>query len=283
MHDGSPGGWGIARGRGPGDCTVVGVDVLRAEIDGHAASAGELQFPALVNYGHFTAMQVREQAVRGLDRHVRRLDAATRELYGTGLDEDRVRAYIRHALGEEIGDATVRVTVFRPDPDDRPSVLVTVRAPAEAPVLPQRLQSVVYQRPMAHLKHTGTFGQIHYGLLAERSGFDDALFTSDNGIVSETAIANIGCCKDQMITWPDVPVLHGITQQLLEQALPEAGLQSRRGTVRLSALGSFDAVFLTNSLGISPVGLVDNQALPADAGVMNPLADIYQRIPWDPI
>lgn len=259
------------------------MDVLRAEIDGHPAPDSDLQFLALVNYGHFTAMQVREQAVRGLDRHLQRLDAATRELYGTGLDEDRVRAHIRHALGAQISDATVRVTVFRNDPDGRPSVLVTVTAPAKAPALPQRLQSVVYQRPLAHIKHTGMFGQIHYGLLAERSGFDDAVFTSDTGTVSEAAIANIGCYKDQVITWPDAPALHGITMQLLEQALPEAGLQSRRGSVRLSSLGSFDTVFLVNSLGISPVGLIDDQILPTDAGIMKTLADTYQRIPWDPI
>jgi branched-subunit amino acid aminotransferase/4-amino-4-deoxychorismate lyase len=260
----------------------VAVDVLRAEIDGHAASAGELRFPALINYGHFTAMQVRDRAVRGLDRHLRRLDEASLELYGTGLDGDRVRALIRHALGAGISDATVRVTVFRPDPSGGLSVLVTVSAPAEAPALPQRLQSVVYQRPLAHIKHTGTFGQIHYGLLAERSGFDDALFTSD-GIVSEAAIANIGCYDNQVITWPDAPSLHGITMQLLEQALREGGLRSQRDTVRLPDLGSFGAVFLTNSLGISPVGLVDDQALPTDAGIMKALAGIYQRIPWDPL
>jgi branched-subunit amino acid aminotransferase/4-amino-4-deoxychorismate lyase len=261
----------------------VAVDVLRAEIDGRAASAAELRFLALVNYGHFTGMQVRKQAVRGLDRHLGRLDAATVELYGTGLDEDRVRACIRHALGDEISDATVRVTVFRPDPDGRPVVLVTVRAPAEGPALPQRLRSVAYQRPLAHIKHIGTFAQIHYGLLAEASGFDDALFTSDDGTVSEAAVTNVGCVKDQTITWPDAPALHGITMQLLEQALPDAGLQSRRGTVRLSSLGSFDGVFLANALGISPVGLVDDQVLPADAEIMKTIADIYQRVPWDPI
>ena len=81
-----------------------------------------------------------------------------------------------------------------------------------------------------------------------------------------------------MVIWPDAPALHGITMQLLE-----AGLQSRRGTVRLCDLGSFDAVFLTNSLGISPVGLVDDRALSESAGIMETLAGIYQRIPWDPI
>jgi branched-subunit amino acid aminotransferase/4-amino-4-deoxychorismate lyase len=262
---------------------VAAVDVLRTELDGHPAQADELRYPALVNYGHFTAMQVRGSAVRGLELHLRRLDAATRELFGTGLDGELVRDRIRHALGEDIADATVRVIIFQPDPGGRPSVLVVVRPPAEAPGRPQRLQSVVYQRPVPHIKHTGTFGQIHYGLLAERDGFDDALFTGADGTVSEAAISNIGGYRDQMITWPDAPMLRGITMQLLERNLPGAGLRSRHGAVRLSDLGSFEAVFLTNSLGVAPVALVDDHVLPADAGTIATLAGLYQRSPWHPI
>jgi hypothetical protein len=48
--------------------------------------------------GHFTAIQVRGDAVRGLGLHLSRLDLATRELFGTGLDGELVRGYIRHAL-----------------------------------------------------------------------------------------------------------------------------------------------------------------------------------------
>jgi len=259
------------------------VDILRTEIDGHAARADELRFPALVNYGHFTAMQVRGQAVRGLALHLERLDMATRELYDTGLDGDLVRARIRHALGDEIADATVRVIVFQADPGDAPSVLVTVRPPAEAPARPQRLRSVPYQRSVAHIKHTGTFGQIHYGLEAERDGFDDALFTSDDGIVSEAGISNIGGVRNRVIIWPDAPMLHGITMQLLERSLPGAGLRARHEVIRLSGLGSFDAVFLTSSLGVSPVGLVDDRKLRAGPEVITALADLYRSVPWDSI
>ncbi|MDR0345464.1 MAG: aminotransferase class IV [Nocardiopsaceae bacterium] len=256
---------------------------MRVEIDGRAAAADELRFPALVNYGHFTSMQVRQRAVRGLGLHLRRLEAATRELFGTGLDEDRVRHCIRHALTEGVSDATVRVTVFRADPGRGPSVLVSVRAPVTAADLPQRLEPVVYQRPLAHLKHTGTFAQIHYGVLAERNGFDDALLTSDDGTVLETTTANIGCCQEQAIIWPDAPALHGITRQLLERSLPGAGLATRRGAVRLGDLTSFRAVFLANSLGIVPVGQVGEHILPADPQLMRTLADSYQSIPWDPV
>ena len=60
--------------------------VPRIEINGHGATADQLGFPALVNYGHFTAMQVRNRRVRGLDLHLARLDSATRELFGASLD-----------------------------------------------------------------------------------------------------------------------------------------------------------------------------------------------------
>jgi branched-subunit amino acid aminotransferase/4-amino-4-deoxychorismate lyase len=228
-------------------------------------------------------MQVRGQAVRGLALHLERLDTATRELYDTGLDGDLVRDRIRHALGDEIADATVRVIVFQPDPGDPPSVLVTVRPPAEAPARPQRLRSVAYQRPLAHIKHTGTFGQIHFGLRAERDGFDDALFTSDDGLVSEAGISNVGGIRSRMIIWPDAPMLRGITMQLLERRLPAVGLEARHEVIPLSGLGSFDAVFLTNSLGVSPAGLVDDRELPAGPEVMAALTELYQSVPWDPI
>lgn len=259
------------------------MDLLTLEIDGRAATEGELRYLALTNYAHFTAMQVRGQAVRGLALHLERLDAATRELYGTGLDGERVRGCIRRALGERVSDATVRVTVFQPDAARPPSVLVAVRPPAEVPAAPQRLRSVEYQRPVAHIKHTGMFAQIHYGLRAEHDGFDDAVFTSGDGVLSEAAIANLGGCRDDTVTWPDAPVLPGITMLLLDRYLPAAGLTSRRGTVRLDGLSGFGAVFVTNSLGVSPVGRVDGQSLDPDPRIMKTIIGVYEGIPWDPI
>jgi len=209
------------------------------EINGRPAAAGELGYRALVNYGHFTMMQVRNASVRGLDRHLGRLDAATRELFGTGLSGEVVRDRLRHALAGHADDASVRVDVFRPEGDEDASVMVTVRPPAAPPGRPQALRTVSYERPAAHLKHAGTFGQIYFGLRAERDGFDDALLTGPGGIISEAAISNIGFFDGDAVIWPDAPALHGITMQLLEQRLPAAGLRSRRAHVRLGDLPSF--------------------------------------------
>ncbi len=103
--------------------------------------------------------------------------------------------------------------------------MVTVKPPGEVST-PQRLQSVRYQRPDAHLKHLAT-GQSYYSRLARRNGFDDALLTGDEGVVSESAIANIGFFDDFGVVWPDAPNLHGITMRLLEGELPKQGVQSR--------------------------------------------------------
>src|SRR6266704_6014838 len=99
----------------------------RIEIDGASASAEQLRAAALGGYGHFTAMQVRGGRVRGLDRHLARLDAANREVFGAGIDAAAVTEHIRHALGDDISDASVRVYVQ--EADGSPAIMVTVRPP----------------------------------------------------------------------------------------------------------------------------------------------------------
>ncbi len=89
---------------------------IRVEVNGSAATADRPQQLALFNYGHFTAMQLRNGRVRGLDLHLNRLDAATRELFGTSLDAGRIRSLISHALAGD-RDASVRVIVFWPAKD----------------------------------------------------------------------------------------------------------------------------------------------------------------------
>ena len=152
-------------------------------------------------------MQVRGRAVRGLGLHLARLDAANQELYNVGIDGERVRNHIRDALDDAV-DATVRVTVFQRD-TGYVSVMITVRPPVEAPSVPQALKSVVYQRPVPHIKHTGSFGQIHYGLRAEPEGYDDVLLIDRDEVVSETGIANVLCQLGGTFAWPDARLSPG--------------------------------------------------------------------------
>ncbi len=263
-----------------GHASRVGIDVPdRIEIDGRTATVADL-WRAAFAYGHFTAMQVRDFRTRGLELHLRRLDAATKELFGFGLDGERVRELIRHALAER-RDGSVRVYVFRPD--EEPSVIITVRAPGGAPTVPQRLDAIAYQRPLPHIKRVGGFGEIDHASLALRHGFDGSLLTAPDGEISEGGIANIGFFDGPTVTWPSAPHLHGITMQLLELALAERNTPSRRASVCLDDVPSFKGAFLSNARGLVAVGAIGDRALRLDTERMRTLQETYGSVPWDEI
>jgi branched-subunit amino acid aminotransferase/4-amino-4-deoxychorismate lyase len=247
------------------------------EIDGKPPAPEQL-FATVSGYGHFTAMQVRDGKARGLALHLLRLEAANREAFGAGLDGERVRALVRHALGGT-RDASVRVYAF--EAPGEPATMVTVKAPAEM-ATPQRLQSARYQRPDAHIKHVTT-DQGHYRRLARRDGFDDAVLVTPDGVVSETTLANVGFFDGAAVVWPDAPMLHGITMQLLERELAGRGVPSRRSTVRLRDVASLDGAFVCNARGIAAVTAVDHGSLPAEPKGLSVLAEAYASVTWDSI
>ncbi|MEU0936954.1 aminotransferase class IV family protein [Embleya sp. NPDC005971] len=257
--------------------------VSRVEIDGRPTTVERLHAVAVGGYGHFTAMQVRGGRVRGLADHLRRLDAANRELFGSALDGDLIRRHIRHALADDVSDASVRVHVLAADEAGATAVLVTVRPPGDMPPTPQALRSVPYLRAVPHIKRVGDFGQAHFRRQATREGFDEALLTGPDRVVAEGAITNIVFHDGTSLLWPDAPVLEGITMQLLERALATGPSPSRRGPVHLSDVGSFRAAFVTNSRGIAPVRLIDDVPIPVDTALTATLGQLYASIVWDRI
>lgn len=256
----------------------------RVEIDGRTPDSDRLGAALLNQYGHFTAMQVRGRRVRGLDLHLARLRSASAELFGAGLDTDLVRRHLRHALTEEYADSAARVQVLGLDPADDPMIVVLLRPAVDMPRAPQRLRSVRYQRPLAHIKQVGgSFGQIYHGRAASADGYDDALLTAGDGGISETTVANIGFFDGSAITWPAAPALAGITKQLLQRHGPDAGLASQTRPVTLGDVAGYRAAFVANSQGIAPVAEIDGLALPVDDDFMAGLYAAYESAPWDAI
>jgi branched-subunit amino acid aminotransferase/4-amino-4-deoxychorismate lyase len=242
---------------------------VRIETNGRPAAAADL----FSTYGHFTAMQVRDGGVQGLENHLARLDAAHRELFGRPLPGDRVRDLIRHALAGT-ADASVRVMLR-----DAEQVLVSVAEPGLPPTTPQRLRSVPYLRPFAHLKHLGGFAQLEWARRVRRDGYDDALLTAPDGAIAESSIANIGfLAPDGDVVWPDAPHLHGTAMRLVEATTP-----SVRRPVRPTDVAAFAGAFLVNSIGVVAVASIDDVPLP-DAGPL--LAGVVERlsaVPWDQV
>jgi branched-subunit amino acid aminotransferase/4-amino-4-deoxychorismate lyase len=262
---------------------VDGSPLSRIEIEGRPATVDLLGSTVGASYGHFTAMQVRDRKARVVDRHLARLEEGSRALFGRGLDGDRVRGLIRHALGDDIRDASVRVYVYGLVAEADPSVMVTVREPGSMPRTPRSLQGVSYQRPLAHIKHIGGFAQAYYGRLAAEAGFDEALFVGPEGEVAEGSITNIGFIEGDAVVWPDAPALHGVSMQVLERELPKACIAWSRRTVPVDDVGSFDGAFLTNARGIAPVGRIDDTAIPLGSELSATVIETFDAAPWDPI
>ncbi|MCX4509196.1 aminotransferase class IV [Streptomyces sp. NBC_01619] len=251
------------------------------EIDGRPATELDPELiPVLQSgYGHFTAMQVRDGRARGLALHLERLDASTREMFDAPLDGDHVRALVRRALGMAgRRDASVRIAVYWVPEAAEPTQVVTVREPQTMPEQPRSLMSVPFQRPLAHLKHAGGIGQPYYGRAAVRAGFDDALLTGPNGVISEGSITNVAFWDGTSVVWPDAPALCGITMALLEPLL-----SSVRREVTLADLGSYAAAFLTNSQGFAPVHRIDSTVFAVDEKLMRRVREAYATVPWDAI
>ena len=254
-------------------------------LNGVTAAADDLRLLVANNYGHFTALRVVDGAVRGLDLHLQRLAAATRELFASELDVGLVRRWLRDAVTGRDGELSVRINVFsrrfdraHPAAPAAPDVLIAVvDAPPPQTVAPLRLKSFRYGRELPHVKHVGTFPLFHFRALAQRAGFDDALFVAGDGTVAEASIWNIGFHDGERIVWPQAPQLEGISMQLLRAGCARLGIPQVTRRVRLDDLPTFRAAFLTNAAAtVQPVCRIDALELARDAAMEQQLRRAFE-------
>jgi hypothetical protein len=60
-------------------------------------------------------------------------------------------------------------------------------------------------------------------------------------------------------------------------------VQSRRATVRLRDLASFEGAFLSNARGVAIVSEVDELAVPLSEERFEAIAAAYAAVAWDPL
>ncbi len=251
-------------------------DYIAIEVNGHAADEASVSLLEHEGWGHFTAMQVRRGRTRGLDLHLSRLEAAHREVYGRALDGAEVRVGIRHALGGQL-DASVRVYGYWA------GQIVTVREPHDMPRRPQSMTALHFQRPLARLKHVGSWGQGRFREIALAAGFDEGLLVDEAGMISEGTITNVGFWRGGTVIWPDAPKLQGITMLLLRRQLAAAGVPQAERSVRVQDLASYDGMILCNARGWAPVSRVDNLMISPDQAFIGVIAAAIDGCPWDEI
>jgi branched-subunit amino acid aminotransferase/4-amino-4-deoxychorismate lyase len=246
------------------------------EVNGREADQAAVSLLDHEGWGHFTAMQVRSGRARGLDLHLARLEAAHHDVYGRALDGQEVRARIRHALGDRL-DASVRVYGYWA------GLIVTVRDPQDTPRRPHSMTALQFQRPLARLKHVGSWGQGRFSEMALAAGFDEGLLVDETGRISEGTITNVGFWRDGMVIWPDAPKLLGITMLILRRQLTAAGVGQAEEPVRVQDLAGYDGMILCNSRGWAPVGRVDDVTIAQDEAFTKVIDAAIDGCPWDEI
>ncbi|MBH1587505.1 aminotransferase class IV family protein [Stenotrophomonas maltophilia] len=257
---------------------------MMVSCNGRAAQVEDL-LPALVNYGHFTSLQVRGGAVQGLDLHLARLSQATRELFGSELDTVQVQAWMAQALQQSgQADASLRVTVYSRRFDFRNplaavpvDVLVAVSAPVTLTVA-KRVRSVAWQRELPQIKHVGTFGLFAERRAAMAEGFDDVLFVTADAGVSEGSTWNLAVHDGERLLWPQAPALRGTAEALLKQHWP--GPQASQ-PLRLADLAGLKAAFACNASGLWALEAIDGHVLAGSQALAEQGRAVLAAVAWD--
>jgi len=249
---------------------------VAVEVNGQQAGQAAMSLLEHEGWGHFTSMQVRGGRARGLDLHLSRLEAAHRDVYGRALGGRDVRARIRHALAGR-ADASVRVYGYWA------GLIVTVREPRDMPRRPHSMTALHFQRPLARLKHVGSWGQDRFRRAALAAGFDEGLLADEAGRISEGTVTNVGLWRDGTVTWPDAPKLAGITMLLLQRQLTAAGVRQAEEPVRVQDLTAYHGMILCNSRGWAPVSRVDDLTIAQDQAFAGIITAAMDSCPWDEI
>lgn len=208
-------------------------------LNGRTPTAEQLAPLAFAGYTHFTAMQVRDRAARGLDLHLERLRSASDEMFGHHLADAELRTLLADAVHRGPRDSSLTCFVTgRPGeftaPDVAPDldVLVRVTDPAQPPAGPLALDAVAHERHLPEIKHTGEVAKTRYLRRAVARGFDDAAFLDRDGRLSEATIWNLAFSDGSSVIWPDAAVLPGVTMQILRRRLAALGVPQETRDIR---------------------------------------------------
>ncbi|SCZ00745.1 aminotransferase class IV family protein [Microvirga guangxiensis] len=257
------------------------------QCNGQEATADDLAPLAFAGYAHFTAIQVREGRIRGLDLHLERLRVASVELFGRALPDDQIQFYLRAALEVGPPDLSLLATVYSPageftvaGSDVEPVLLVRTGPAASGPKGPLALALVNYERVLPAVKHVGEVAKTYFLRQAVDQGFDDAAFVDRQGRLSEGSIWNLAFWDGTAVVWPAAEMLLGTTMGIVRRQLDRIGVPQRIQEITLDDLPALAGAVVMNSWtpGV-PVHRIGTVPLPEAPSFLDALHRAYQAEP----
>lgn len=256
-------------------------------LDGHTATTEDLSPLAFSGFGHFTAMQVRGGAVRGLDLHLNRLRNASVEMFGISHEDRVIEDRIREACAMAPADLSLTATLFSRNGEftpagaaDDPAILVRTFPPFDGPKGPLSLDTVVHERLLANIKHVGESTKTLYLRQAVEKGYDDAAYFDRHGHVSEGTIWNLVFWDGESVIWPKADMLDGVTRQIVSRQLDRMGIRQSHQALDMKDIANISACAVMNSWtpGVS-VQAFGGIKVPLDAKFIDLLHQAYLAEP----
>lgn len=183
---------------------------------------------AFSGYAHFTAMQVRQRRIRGLDLHLERLRSASEEMFGHTIAEEKVRDLLRSALAASDPDCSLLATIYSSAGEFSAgggcessllNLLVRTTDPYDGPRGPINMATYKHDRFLPHIKHVGEVAKTWFLVKAVDGGYDDAVFLNKEGFLSEGTIWNLAFWDGDKVIWPKADVLLGTTMSIVSRQL----------------------------------------------------------------
>lgn len=241
--------------------------------NGTPASVADLAPLAFSGYAHFTAMQVRNRRIRGLDLHLARLRNASAEMFDRALPDESVLDHLRAAVAGSPPDVSLTATVYSDE-----DLLIRTGPPATPPTGPLALTTFEYERILPEFKHVGEVAKQWLPRRAAALGFDDAAFVDRHGVITEALIWNLAFWDGTAVVWPDAPVLLGVTMEVLRRQLERLGVPQRTEKLTVADLSSLSGAVVMNSWSPGvPVTRIDDAELPAAPSFVETLHRAYEQ------
>ena len=258
-----------------------------AQCNGQSADRDTLVPLAFSGYAHFTAMQVRNGGVRGLDLHLQRLRQASITLFGQAIPGQQVLAHLRSAMASSPADVSLTATVYSPagefvvaDSDVLPNILVRTGAASAGPKGPLALATFEYERVLPAVKHVGEVAKTYFLRRAAAQGFDDAAFLDRYSRVSEGTIWNLAFWDGDAVVWPEANMLQGITMSILRRQLSQLGIAQRDQAITVADISGFSGAVVMNSWTPAiAVRRIDTITIPTTPALVTLLHRAYQSEP----
>lgn len=263
------------------------MSISSAYRNGQLATAEQLAPLAFAGYAHFTALQVRSDAVRGLDLHLNRLREASDELFGDHLRDEQVVEFMSLALQDAPKDVTLTCFIstrpgefMRTRANAELDVLIKVTDPITTPATPITLEAVSHERHLPRVKHVGEVAKTRFLRKANKKGFDDAVFLDSSGRLSEATIWNLAFWDGSSVIWPEAEVLQGVTMQILARQLAARGIRQTTRAIRQEDLrGDLAAVAMNSwSPGI-PIDHISGHPMAESGEFVRLLHEAYDAEP----